>query len=144
MIFSQNGIHLGEKDLFLEWGKPVENLASKYGAIVEKQGENYFAFWGENAFIKESGINLGTQFGVGTLFTELEYSVLGENTATRNFETIKKYFTEKLGQPRTDNQNGERIIWITDLVKIKLELEDFRGLRLHLLIRKNNGCQQTL
>ena len=48
MTISPTGIQLGENDMFLEWGKPVADLALKYGAIVEKQGEYYYAYWGEN------------------------------------------------------------------------------------------------
>jgi len=44
MEFLQNGIKIKDKEVILEWGKPVDKLASNYGAIVEKHGENYYAY----------------------------------------------------------------------------------------------------
>jgi hypothetical protein len=139
MKFQNNGIFIEERNFLLEWNTPVEKLAANFNAVVEKKGDYFYAYWGENSFIKGTGINLRTSFRAGTLFEELEYSVSGESTSLRNFRIIKDYVTEIIGQPIKKNNNDEELIWISSTVKIKLEIEDFRGIKLHLVIKKNNS-----
>jgi hypothetical protein len=139
MKFQNNGIFIDDRNFLLEWYAPVEKLAANFNAVVEKKGDYFYAYWGENSFIKGSGINLRTSFRAGTLFEELEYSVSGEITSLRNFKLIKDFITEIIGQPFKHNNNDEELIWFSGNVKIKLTIDDFQRINLYLLIRKNNG-----
>lgn len=139
MKFSNDGVLIEERNFLLEWNVAVEKLAAKFNAIVEKRADYYYAYWGENGFIQGSGITLRTAFRAGTLFEALEYSISGESTSLKQFIIIKDYFTDMIGLPIRINDCEDELIWISDIVKVKLILEDFRGIRLHLLIKKNNG-----
>ena len=138
MKFLQEGILIEERNFLLVWDLPVAELASKYGAVVEKQTDVYEAYWGENSFIEGSGINLRTPFIAGTLFQEMVYSIAGEHLSLRNFEVIKNHLLNTFGEPVKKNNNEDELIWVSPYVKVKLELEDYRGLKLYLVIKKNN------
>ena len=56
MTITHAGIQFDGSGCLLEWGKPVEVLAADYGALVEKKETTYWAYWGEHAFIRGSGI----------------------------------------------------------------------------------------
>jgi len=69
----------------------------------------------------------------------MEYSAYGDKESLRDFQVIKKKLIKIIGQPLNhNNQSDDQLIWIAPFVKIKLKIEDFRGLELHLIIKNNN------
>ena len=137
MKIIKEGILFEEPNIFLDWGKPVQELVKKYNAIVEKHGNIYYAYWGENTFIKNSAINLMTPFINNHPFQELEFLSTGKSIEDK-FDIIKEYLNRQFGQP-TKGTNVFRSFteWVVDYAIIRLDLDDFRSGILILSIKNN-------
>ncbi|TKB99221.1 hypothetical protein [Pedobacter cryophilus] len=139
MKATPEGIYFENSDLMLKWDDKIESFTSENNLVVEKSQIGFYSYLGEDTLIKDSEINLRTFFINSTsTFKELEYSISSRSKAKREFEILKEYFTKSFGLPIQDNQN--EIVWSDKFLKIKLDLEDFHGLNLNLLITKNNVC----
>ncbi|TKC00803.1 hypothetical protein [Pedobacter cryophilus] len=135
MKATPEGIYFENSDLKLKWDDKIESFTSENNLVVEKSRIGFYSYLGEDTLIKDSEINLRTFFiNSASTFKELEYSVSSRTKAIKDFDILKEYFTKSFGPPIQDNQN--EIVWNDKFLKIKLDLEDFHGLNLNLIITK--------
>jgi hypothetical protein len=142
MKITDEGILIEEKNFLLRWGEPVEKLANHYGAVVEKRKDIYAAYWGEDSFIKGSGINLFTLFHPGSTFEKVEYYLDSRRQSIEKYDLIKNYFIELIKEyPESiilKSNDSEFNLQLRGIL-IRLSIEDFHGLKVYLEIERKSS-----
>jgi hypothetical protein len=150
MYSLDKGIFLEDSKVLLEWGKPINIIASKNNAKIVSKPDRTIIEWGHHTILEGLKLELTSTYlkvsgwGLSKDFNTISSWAVGDNEAKSHFEMVSNHLSLKLGNPSEKEKNeniiGEEFwVWNIGEVNIILNLFEQHAYKCCLIIeRKTN------
>jgi len=148
MFQLDKGIFLEDKDVLLEWGKPITRLTGKSDGEILKKGDRVIINWGIHKILNGleldlTNIFLGAPiFFFNKKFTTISSWAVGDNKAKEFFTKVSNHLITLFGAPEKEKINDGREelwVWKTNGAKFVLNLFEQHAFKCVLTIEQNSG-----
>ncbi|MGZ5243416.1 MAG: hypothetical protein ACXWDO_04815 [Bacteroidia bacterium] len=146
MINLGKGLLLEDKNVLLEWGKPIHKIEEKLNKTGQDKGDRTVYNWGTHTILNGLELDLSNHFWNHgkeywfRKFNKIEFWAIGDNSAIENFDRISIHLLKNIGEPKTkDESNSPEKLWRWEIDDITLSLYFFEqhAYKLHFVISKN-------
>jgi hypothetical protein len=137
-----HGILFEDCNKLLKWGIPITGLAKQVAVKEKKFADRTVYNWGEHKILDGLNLELTTTYwnhredSIDKLFTNIEFSVTGDDEAGKYFSLIAQHLEKKFGPGRhIEGEPDGCFEWVLGDVHIVLNLLQRVSNRLQLKIR---------